>query len=132
MAGSMVTGTVRTPFGVNLAIGAVYMVGASAAAAALLPDVPGRLVLVALAAGGFTAVVHDPRACLATGALGYLLFDGFLENRYGVLAWDGTTDMRYLMIFALALGLGAGRRWLIRVRAVVARDRDTRVPRGSG
>jgi hypothetical protein len=31
--------------------------------------------------------------------LGYLLFDGFLVNRFGDLTWDGTTKMSYLIVF---------------------------------
>jgi hypothetical protein len=58
------------------------------------------------------AVVADTRVSLVTAGLGYLLFDGFLVNRFGDLTWDGTTIMRYLTVFALAMGCGFLLRWI--------------------
>ncbi len=110
----------RTPFGIHLAVGAAVMVGACIAAAALFPDVSGRLVVVALAVGAYAGLVDDTRASLAVAGLGYLLFTGFLVNRYGELTWDGTTSTWHLTVFALAIGLGLSRRWIRAVRAKAA------------
>jgi hypothetical protein len=44
------------------------------------------------------AVVADTRASLVTAGLGYLLFDGFLVNRFGDRTWDGTTIMWHLTV----------------------------------
>jgi len=110
----------RTPFGIRLAVGAVAMVGACTTAAALVSDVPGRLVVVTVAAGVYAALVDDSRASLAVAGLGYLLFTGFLVNRYGELTWDGTTSTWYLTVFALAIGLGLSRRWIHAVGAEAA------------
>lgn len=113
----------RTPFGINLAMGAVALVGGTAAAAALFPvaDLSARLVVVAAAVAAYAALVGDTRASLAVAGLGYLLFTGFLANRYGELTWHGTTSLGHLGVFALAAGLGLGHGWIRSVRAQVAR-----------
>ena len=98
------------PFGFGVAGGAVVGVTAVAAAAVLLPGSAAQLVLVAVAVGVYAAVVGDVRVSLVTAGLTYLLFDGFLVNRYGELSWDGTTSAWHLFGFALALLLGSGHR----------------------
>lgn len=118
VAASVDTGTAGTPFGINLAAGAGVMVASVLVAPVLFPDVPARLAVVALAVGGFAALVDDARAGLAVGGLGYLLFDGFLVNQYGELTWTGTTTVWHVAAFALALMLGLGLR---RVRAIRSR-----------
>lgn len=116
----------RTPFGVNLAVGAAAMVAATAAAALLFPAAgeSARLVVVCLAVGGYAALVADTRASLATAALGFLLFDGFLVNRDGELSWDGRTTSWHLVAFVLATGLGLGQRWIRHARADLAVDEE--------
>jgi hypothetical protein len=84
-AGSVDTGT---PFGINLAVGVVIVLGASAVAGAL------------------SAVVDDWRAALATAGLSCLVFDGFLVNRYGELTWDGITSVWQVATLAVAAALG--------------------------
>jgi hypothetical protein len=79
---------------------------------------------VVLAVGGFAALADDVRAGLAAGGLGYLLFDGFLVNRYGELTWTGRTSVWHLAAFALALTLGLGWRRLRTVRARAAVDAE--------
>jgi len=64
---------------------------------------------------------------LAVAGLGYLLFIGFLVNRYGELTWDGTTSAWYLTVFALAIGLGLSRRWIRALRAEAARTAELEV-----
>jgi hypothetical protein len=116
VAGSVDTGAAETPFGIDLAVGAVVMVAAVLGAGALFPDVPGRLVVVALALAGYTALVGQARAGLATVVVGFLLFNGFLVNRYGELSWDGTTSAWHLGLLALAAGAGLAVRWVRRAR----------------
>ncbi len=109
-----------TPFGINLAIGAAVMIGATVAAAALAPEVPTRLVVMSLAVVAVAGLVKDTRASLVVSALGYLLFTGFLVNRYGELSWDGTTSAWHLAVFALSVGLGRVWRWIRTVSAEAA------------
>jgi hypothetical protein len=109
----------RTPFGIDLALGTVAMV-AAVAVAAPFPGIPARVVIVSLALGVFTAFVDDPRAAAPVAVLGYLLFDGFLVNRFGDLTWSGTTSVWPVAAFLAAVGLGLGWRWLRRARARAA------------
>lgn len=124
MAQSVDTGAAGTPFGINLAAGAGAMMASALVAPALFPDLPARLVVVALAVGGFAALVDDVRAGLVTGGLGYLLFDGFLVNRYGELSWTGTTSMWHVSVFVLAVGLGLAWRSVRRLRTRAALDAE--------
>jgi hypothetical protein len=101
----------RTPFGINLAAGAVALV-AAAFVAVLFPEGDARLVVVAVAVGWYAAMVADTKASLAVAGIGYLLFNGFLMNRLGELIWDGMTSAWHLITFAMAVGLGLGQRWI--------------------
>lgn len=109
----------RTPLGIAVGIGAAVMVVAEQVAAVVFPpaDVWARLVVVSIAAGGYAAIVADVRASLVTAGLGYLMFTGFLVNRYGELTWDGTTSVWRVIVLAAAVGIGAGAG---RILAVVA------------
>ena len=111
-----------TPFGIGVGIGAAVMVAATATAAALFPpaDVSARLVVVAVAVGAHAVIVADPRANLVTAVLGFLLFDGFLANRYGELTWNGTTSGWHVAVFVLAAGAGIGWRRIRTARADLA------------
>lgn len=109
-------------FGISLGLGAVAMVAATAVAAAMFPDVPARLAVVALGVAAYAAAAEDLRAVLSTAAVGYLLFVGFLVNRHGELAWTGTTSVRDVAVFALAVGVGLVWRWIRTIRAEAARD----------
>ena len=117
------TWTMRTPFGINLADGAGVMVATVFIARAAVTEVTARVVAVALALGVYAALVDDTRASLATAGLGYLLFNGFLVNRYGELTWDGTTSTWHVTVIAAAVGLGLCRRWLRSSRRHAATER---------
>jgi hypothetical protein len=113
----------RTPFGIDLATGAVVMVGA-AFVAVLFRDVDARLVVVAIVAGGYAAAVADTRASVAVAAIGYLLFNGFLVNSLGELTWDGMSSLWHLFVFVLAIGLGLALRRVRAIRADLALSRE--------
>lgn len=108
-----------TPLGINVAIGSLALIGATLVATALFPPdaVTGRLVVTAVAVGGYAVVVEDNRATLIVAGLGYLLFDGFLVNRQGGLTWDGMMSIWHLMVLSTAVGLGLGLRWIRLARA---------------
>lgn len=114
----------RTPFGISLAGGAVLVVAATLAAAAVTPAhaTGARLLIVAIAVCGYSSVVRDARASLTVAGLAYLLFTGFLLNHYGDLTWDGTTSVWHLVAFLGATGLGLGLRWICTQRADMAVD----------
>jgi hypothetical protein len=120
------SGVERTPFGVAVGIGAAAMIAAAEVAAVLFPPSDGwaRLAVVSIAAGGYAVIAADARASVVTAGLGYLLFTGFLMNRYGELTWGGTTSLRQLIVFAAAIGIGAGLRWIRTVMADLAREQE--------
>jgi hypothetical protein len=113
----------KVPFGINLATGALAMVGATIVSALAFPERSAGLTIMALAVFGYTVLVDDIRAALAVAGIGYLLYDGFLVNRHGDLIWDGTTS---LWAFAFALATGSVVRWTrhLRARAAVTVDHD--------
>jgi MFS family permease len=101
----------RTPVGISLAAGAVALVAAALVASALPASQPGwRFALIAAVAGGFAGVTLDQRALAGVVLLGWLIDNGFLEDRLGELSWHGSSDIWRMMIlvFAAALGLAAG------------------------
>jgi hypothetical protein len=55
--------------------------------------------------------------------LGWLVTDGFLENRSGELTWHGSTDLYLilLLVVAAAIGLAAGE-----ARGQLVAHRDSR------
>lgn len=72
MAKSADAGSTRTPFGIDLAVGSVVVLAVSVVAVVLFPEVAARLVVLTVPLVVYAAAVDDPRAGLATGALGYL------------------------------------------------------------
>jgi K+-transporting ATPase KdpF subunit len=102
------------PAGISVGVGAVVVVAAAMVAAAIPPSAAGpRLGLPAAALAAFAAVTADWRAAVPVTVLGYLVFDGFLVNRLGELAWHGAPDARRFAVFAGAalagLAVGAAR-----------------------
>jgi hypothetical protein len=76
-----------TPVGINLAAGAVALTVAALIAAALPASQPGwRFTLIAGSVGGFAAITLDQRALAGVVPLGWLIVNGFLEDRLGELS----------------------------------------------
>jgi hypothetical protein len=101
----------RTPAGINLAAGAAAVTAAALVAATLPASQPGwRFALIAVAVAGSAAVTMDQRALAGVVLLGWLVANGFLEDRLGELSWHGSSDIWWMMIlvFAAVLGLAAG------------------------
>lgn len=101
----------RTPTGITITIGVVVIVG-SAVAAAFAPsgDPALRLALVTLALTSFAMASRDWVAVAAVVPLAWLIYDGFLQDRYGVLAWRGWSDVIRIgvLVGAALFGLAAG------------------------
>jgi len=72
-----------TPVGINLAIGAA-----------------------ALAVGGFAAATGDQLALAGVVPLGWLVSNGFLENRSGELSWHRPADLWLVTVFVVAAAVG--------------------------
>lgn len=111
----------RTPVGIAVAAGAGAVVLAAVVAGALpVGDGPARLLVVAFAVAAVAAVTTDPVAAAVTAVLAWLVVDGFLVDRSGVLAWHGTADLYRTGVLAGAgvagLAVGAARRWLVHRR----------------
>ena len=113
----------RTPVGINIGVGAVVIVAGALVAAGVPAAHNGwRLDLVAVAVAAAAALTADHLAMAAVVPLGWLVADGFLENRSGDLTWHGSTDMYLilLLVMAAAIGLAAGE-----VRAQLRAYRDS-------
>jgi hypothetical protein len=96
-----------TPVGINLAAGAAAIVGAGLLAAAIPGAYPWlRFGVLALAVAGFAAISGDRAASIGVGLIAFLIGDGFLEDRMGVLSWHGTSDLWRLMVVVLAVLVG--------------------------
>ncbi|BCB75874.1 hypothetical protein GCM10022251_80610 [Phytohabitans flavus] len=108
----------RTPFGIGVATGAAVTMAATIGAAVLFPrgDTSGRLLVVAVAVGAYAALSTSTRATLATALVGYLIFNGFLVNRFGELSWDGGASVGHVTVLAVATALGLGQRWIRHAR----------------
>ncbi|WP_405090236.1 hypothetical protein OG767_21555 [Micromonospora sp. NBC_01392] len=89
------------------------MVAAALLAAAVFPpsEAPGRMLVMAVAAGVFASAVADLRAVAAVTVLGMATFVGFLANRFGDLT--ATADAwSYAVVIGFAGALGSGYRFM--------------------
>jgi hypothetical protein len=103
----------RIPFEFGLAAGSLAMIVAALIdSAAFTPDHTGDRLAVIAAAIAVFSVVAGWQPALPVAALGYLLFDGFLANRYGELTWDHQTGPRAVGVIVLAVALGVTVGWL--------------------
>jgi len=101
------------PFEFAVAVGSLTMIVAALIDSAAFPphDAGDRLTVMAAAIAVF-CVVAGWQSGLPVAAVGYLLFDGFLANRYGELTWDHQTGPRAIGVIALAVALGLTVGWL--------------------
>jgi hypothetical protein len=106
-----------TPFGIAVGLGAAGMVVAGIVAAAIPATYPGwRFGVIAVAVFAFAAATLDQWALAATAAIGFLIANGFLEDRLGQLAWHGSVDLWHLLLLVIAgacgLAVGEGYRYV--------------------
>ncbi len=103
----------RIPFEFALAAGSLTMIAAALIDSAAFPphDTGDRLTVMAAVVAVF-CVVGGWRSGLPVAVVGYLLFDGFLANRYGELTWDHQTGPHAIGVIAVAAALGLVVGWL--------------------
>jgi len=73
---------------------------------AFTPHHTGDRLAAMAAAITIFSIVGGWQSALPVAAVGYLLYDGFLANRYGELTWDHQTGARAIGVIALAVALG--------------------------
>jgi hypothetical protein len=96
----------QTPFGIAIGIGAVAVVVAGVIAAMIPVAYPGwRFGVIAVTVAVFAAVSLDQWALAGVAVIGFLISDGFLEDRLGQLSWHGSADLWRLMLLVV---VGAG------------------------
>jgi hypothetical protein len=101
----------ETPVGILIAIGAVTVVAAAALAGQVpVADSGVRLFVMAAAIAVYSAFSVDVVAVAAVVPLAWLVQDGFLLDRYGVLEWRGWSDLARLglLVAAALVGLAVG------------------------
>jgi hypothetical protein len=101
----------KTPAGILIAIGAIAVVAAAAVAGQVpVADAGVRLAVMAAAIAAYAAFSFDIVAIAAVVPLAWLVQDGFLLDRYGVLVWRGWSDLARLglLVAAALLGLAVG------------------------
>jgi hypothetical protein len=111
----------KSPAGILIAIGAVTVVAAAAVAGQVpVADTGVRLAVMAAAIAAYAAFSVDIVAVAAVLPLAWLVQDGFLLDRYGVLVWRGWSDVARLglLVAAALVGLALG---AVRHRTVGAR-----------
>jgi hypothetical protein len=103
--------TPETPTGISTTVGALVVVVCCAAPPHLdAAGVNARLAVLALGLLAFSASVVDLCAAAVTVGVAFLLFDGFVVDHQGDLAWHGDPDLVRLAVLAggALLGLAAG------------------------
>lgn len=96
---------------------------AAAIIAAAIPstDAVWRFAVMAVVVGVFAAISLDQIALAGVAVLAWLIYNGFLEDRFGELAWHGSGDLwRVLLLVTVSawgLALGEGMRFAAKVRA---------------
>ena len=112
----------QTPIGIAVGFGAIAMVAAAVVAAMIPTAYPGwRFGVIALVVFVFAIVSLDHIALAIVAVIGALIFNGFLEDRFGQLAWHADDLYRLLllvMVGAFGLAVGEGYRFVhdLRVR----------------
>ncbi|WP_037601284.1 hypothetical protein [Streptacidiphilus rugosus] len=93
-----------TPLLFVLAFGVAAAVSVFAGAVTTPKHAVLGLVVVGAACAAVTRRGSGPRAALVVVPVFWLCFDGFVEHRFGVLGWNGTTDAyRLAALLAAAL-----------------------------
>lgn len=116
-----VTDDSATPLGIAVGSGAVVMIVSGLIAAAIPVAYPGwRFAVMAVAVGAFAAVFVDHVALAVVAVIAFLISNGFLEDRFGQLAWHGSADLWRLLLLVMVgaggLAVGEGYRFVSNLR----------------
>jgi hypothetical protein len=91
---------------------------------------------MAIAVGLFAAISLDQVAMAGVAVLAALIYNGFLEDRFGQLAWHGSDDLWRLLLVvtvsAWGLALGDGVRFVANLRGRSAPNFDRTEGDGDG
>jgi len=126
-----------TPTGLAIGAGAVGLVVAAIIAAAIpSADAGWRFAVMAIAVGLFAAISLDQLALAGVVVIAALIYNGFLEDRFGQLAWHGSDDLWRLLLVvtvsACGLALGESVRFVANLRARSAPHFDRAEGDGDG
>jgi hypothetical protein len=95
----------RTPAGIVVGIGSVAVIAAAFLASAF-PSPVMRYAILALTVFTITAVADRWGAPAMVALIGYLVFEGFIVNRFGVLTWDGPATAARITTLVAAVVFG--------------------------
>jgi MFS family permease len=104
----------RFPTGLTIGLGSLTVVAATIVAAMFPADEGGsRLAVVAAAVAVVATLSGDLIAVPCVVVLAWLMINGFLVDRFGVLSWHGRSDVYRAVMLVIAAGLGqvAGHAW---------------------
>jgi len=110
----------RESVGIAVGLGAAGLVAAAFGAAIIPVAYPlWRFGVIALSILIFAAVSLDLRATAVIVGIGFLIFNGFLEDRLGQLTWHTDDVWRLLLLVVVAVwgfALGEAGRWIASVK----------------
>jgi MFS family permease len=93
--------------GILVGLGSLGVVVVAVVAAAVPSTYPAaRYSLLTLFLLTFAALVDDSVALTAVGAIGFLVFGGFIVDQLGELRWHGTADLDRLLVVIAAVSVG--------------------------
>jgi hypothetical protein len=95
------------PQGILLGIGTLAVIAAGFIASAVPAGDPGvRFGVLVATVFTFTALCGVWAAPIGVAVIGFLVFDGFLVNRFGELTWHGPADLTRAVALVAALAFG--------------------------
>jgi hypothetical protein len=120
------------PSGIAAGIGAVGLVAAGVVAATIPTAYPGwRFAVFAFAVFAFAVATLDQRALAGVAVIGFLIYNGFIEDRYGQLSWHHDDLWRALllvMVSAWGLAVGEGFHFFHAIRTRYRKVGSDRLP----
>lgn len=120
----------RVPSGIVVSIGAAAVTAAAFAASAITETEPVlRYAVLAVTVLVFSVVTGRWGASACVAAIGYLVFEGFLVNRFGELTWSGPADAARITALITAVVLGRLIGDIVRLYQIYAAPHPVEHPR---